>query len=54
MRIIDFHTHIYPQKVVQKATDMICEFYDIEGDNMCGTATELIERGDMERNVAHG
>lgn len=47
MRIIDFHTHIYPQKVAQKATDMICEFYDIEGDNMCGTATELIERGDM-------
>lgn len=47
MRIIDFHTHIYPQKVAEKATNMICEFYDIEGDGMCGTAEELMARGDM-------
>jgi len=47
MRIIDFHTHIYPQKVAKKATDIICKFYDIDGDGMCGTAEQLMERGDM-------
>ncbi len=47
MRIIDFHTHIYPQKVAQKATDSICDFYKLEGGGMCGTASQLLERGDM-------
>lgn len=47
MRIIDFHTHIYPQKVAQKATDSISKFYELEGGGMCGTAEQLIERGDI-------
>ena len=47
MRIIDFHTHIYPQKVAQKATNSISDFYELEGGGMCGTAEQLLERGDM-------
>ena len=47
MRIIDFHTHIYPQKVAEKATASICNFYGLEGGGMCGTADQLIVRGDM-------
>lgn len=47
MRIIDFHTHIYPQKVAEKATASICDFYGLDGGGMCGTADQLIVRGDM-------
>lgn len=43
--LIDFHAHIYPQKVAPKSTVAIGHFYDdspIEGD---GTAEGLIESG---------
>ena len=32
MRIIDFHTHIYPNPVAQKASNSICDFYELEGN----------------------
>lgn len=44
MRFIDFHTHIYPQKIADKATQSVCEFYDLHTE--CnGTAEELYELG---------
>lgn len=45
MRIIDIHTHIYPQAVAQKATDSIRDFYELEGAGMNGTAEMLRSRG---------
>lgn len=45
MRIIDFHTHIYPPAVAAKATDSICQFYQLDGAGMGGTAEELLRIG---------
>lgn len=45
MRIIDFHTHIYPSPIAQKAADSICDFYKLEGGGMDGTVDTLLERG---------
>ena len=45
MRIIDFHTHIYPPAVAAKATESICQFYELSGAGMEGTAEALIQRG---------
>ena len=45
MRIIDFHTHIYPNPIAQKAADSICDFYELEGGGMDGTVDTLLERG---------
>lgn len=43
-RIIDFHNHIYPQKIAVKATESIGKFYDI-GMSEVGTTEVLIEQG---------
>lgn len=45
MRLIDFHTHIYPDAIAQKAADSICKFYELEGGGMNGTVNGLLERG---------
>ncbi len=45
MKIIDFHTHIYPKEIAAKATKSIKEFYEIDGGTMEGTAEELLEKG---------
>ena len=45
MRIIDFHTHIYPDPIARKASDTISRFYVIDGDNMDGTAATLLKQG---------
>ena len=45
MRIIDIHTHIYPDAIAQKATDSVADFYGIAGAGMQGTARQLLERG---------
>ena len=45
MRIIDIHTHIYPDPIAQKATDSVADFYGIAGAGMSGTASQLLERG---------
>jgi len=45
MYIIDIHTHFYPEKVAQKATDSIRDFYEIYGGTMTGTADMLLQRG---------
>lgn len=44
MQIIDFHTHIYPNDIAQKATDNICNFYGLS-TNLTGTSEVLLERG---------
>ena len=41
-RIIDFHCHIYPEKIAAKAVKNIGDFYNIEM-NRKGTAEDLIE-----------
>lgn len=43
--IIDAHAHIYPDKIAEKATAAIGEFYDIKMELPFGTAEQLIEDG---------
>ena len=47
MKIIDFHTHVYPQKIAQKATENVIGFYGLkEGlGGMVGTSEVLIACG---------
>ncbi len=44
MKIIDFHAHIYPEKIAKKATEFICDFYDLK-EGMEGTSSLLLEQG---------
>lgn len=44
MKIIDFHTHIYPEKIAEKATQSICDFYNLE-TSFVGNADTLIKNG---------
>ncbi len=44
MNITDFHTHIYPEKIADKATQSICKFYDTPS-SMHGTSEELLRLG---------
>ncbi len=45
MEIIDAHAHIYPEKIAEKATVAIGNFYDIEMEMSAGTVDRLIEDG---------
>ncbi len=45
MRIIDIHTHIYPDDIARKATDSVRDFYNIHTGVMDGTTRMLLERG---------
>lgn len=44
MRIIDMHTHVYPEPIAMKAARSIRNYYHL-GDNMDGTVDTLLERG---------
>ena len=44
MDIVDFHTHIYPNDIAEKATRNICNFYNLS-TNMYGTSEELRKVG---------
>ena len=46
MKLIDIHTHIYPEAISQKATDSIREFYQLDGGGMDGSASMLLSQGD--------
>lgn len=46
MHIIDFHCHIYPDPIAEKATQSICDFYELEGGHMNGTVQTLLRQGD--------
>ena len=42
MRVIDMHTHIFPEKVAEKATLATAEYFDLpEPPNHYGTVGEL-------------
>ena len=45
MEIIDSHAHIYPQKIAEKATIAIGEFYDIQMENQTGSVENLLKDG---------
>lgn len=44
MKIIDFHTHIYPEKIAARAVTSVGEFYNIDMTES-GTAESLLEKG---------
>ena len=47
MKIIDIHSHIYPDSIAQKASDSVKEFYEGLGDpSMNGTESMLLQRGE--------
>lgn len=52
MQIIDFHTHIYPEAIAQKAADSISKFYELDGGSMDGTVETLLKRGG-EAGISH-
>ncbi len=43
MKMLDFHTHIYPDHIAQKATQSISQFYDLP-TRLVGTAETLLDR----------
>ena len=45
MKIIDIHTHIYPDAIARKATDSIRDFYQLDGGGMDGSIEMLRSRG---------
>ncbi|MBO5953655.1 MAG: amidohydrolase family protein [Oscillospiraceae bacterium] len=45
MKIIDIHTHIYPEDIARKATKSVQDFYQIGDGAMDGTEQLLMERG---------
>lgn len=44
MKIIDFHAHIYPQKIAERAVSGVGEFYKLKMEN-AGTADDLLTQG---------
>ena len=46
MKIIDIHTHVYPDAIAAKAAQNVRNYYDI-GRNMDGTPQMLLQRGTM-------
>lgn len=42
MKIIDFHNHIYPEKIARKATDAVGAFYDFQVMECTGTVEEML------------
>ena len=44
MKIIDMHTHVYPDAIAAKAAQSIRNYYHL-GENMDGTIGTLLERG---------
>lgn len=55
MKIIDFHAHIYPDKIAERATEAIGKFYDIKMDRV-GSVDNLLkysERAGITTSVVH-
>ncbi len=44
MKIIDFHTHIYPDRLADRATRATCDFYGLDTDQV-GNIDTLLSRG---------
>ena len=47
MKVIDIHSHVYPDDIALKATKSIRAFYGIDGAPMDGTTELLLERNRM-------
>ncbi len=45
MKIIDFHTHVYPDAIAPKAAESIRQFYSLGNRAMNGTVEMLLEKG---------
>lgn len=43
--VIDFHAHIYPEKIAERAVESVGDFYGIEMDCQ-GTAADLLKQGE--------
>ena len=55
MEIIDAHTHIYPEKIAEKATRAIGDFYNLDME-LTGVSDKLLEEGKtagISRFVVH-
>ncbi|MBQ3461795.1 MAG: amidohydrolase, partial [Clostridia bacterium] len=46
MELIDFHTHIYPDKLAVKGSQSICDFYGLEY-HCTGSADVLLNEGKL-------
>lgn len=44
MKIIDFHTHVYPDRIAEKATRATCDFYGLD-TKQTGTVDMLLQKG---------
>ena len=44
MKFFDFHTHVYPPALAERATRATCDFYSLDTD-FVGTAEALLARG---------
>ena len=56
MRVADVHVHIYPDKIAEKASQSIGDFYNIpmaENDGSVARLMERIDGTDIERCVVH-
>ena len=55
MKIIDFHTHIYPDKIAQRATVAIGNFYNLQMERVgsLDTLLESMEKTHIDRCVVH-
>lgn len=51
-RIIDIHAHVFPDAIAQKASDSICEFYNLQVRHS-GTVSELLRYYD-EAGISEG
>ena len=47
MKLIDIHTHIYPQRVARKAAESIRKFYELDTKEMDGTVETLLDHGNQ-------
>lgn len=47
MKVIDFHTHIYPDAIAPKAAASIRSFYSLGNEAMDGTAATLLRQGGL-------
>lgn len=45
LKLIDFHTHIYPEAIADKATQAVRDFYEMDQGGVHGTAEFLLNRG---------
>ncbi len=52
MKLVDIHTHIYPDAIAKKAAQSISDFYEMDHQVMDGTADTLLQRG-REAGISH-